>query len=43
MSLPLDANRTSQPSPGLIRLDPAYALAAHLADRHLLGYVMLNG
>lgn len=43
MSLPLDANRTSQPSPGLIRLDPAYALAAHLAERHLLGYVMLNG
>lgn len=43
MSLPLEANQTTQTSPGLIRLDPAYALAAHLAERHLLGYLMLNG
>ncbi|CAD2260656.1 TPA: DnaB-like helicase N-terminal domain-containing protein [Pseudomonas aeruginosa] len=43
MSLPLDANPAAQTSPGLIRLDPAYALAAHLAERHLLGYLMLNG
>ncbi|MEX5448463.1 DnaB-like helicase N-terminal domain-containing protein [Stutzerimonas stutzeri] len=27
----------------MIRLDPAYALAAHLAERNLLGYLMLNG
>ncbi|MDA3297927.1 hypothetical protein KKQ60_28955 [Pseudomonas aeruginosa] len=43
MSLPLDANHTAQTSPGLIRLDPTYALAANLAERHLLGYLMLNG
>lgn len=42
MSLPLEANQTAQTSLGLIRLDPAYALAAHLAERHLLGYLMLN-
>ena len=40
MSLALDSALTS---PSLIRLDPAYALAAHLAERHLLGYLMLNG
>ncbi|MFN3769396.1 MAG: DnaB-like helicase N-terminal domain-containing protein [Ectopseudomonas guguanensis] len=43
MSLPLEAHQTAQTSLGLIRLDPAYALAAHLAERHLLGYLMLNG
>ncbi|NMY53050.1 DnaB-like helicase N-terminal domain-containing protein [Pseudomonas sp. WS 5011] len=43
MSLLLDTNHIAQTNPGLIRLDPAYALAAHLAERHLLGYLMLNG
>ena len=43
MSLLLDTNHIAQTNPGLTRLDPAYALAAHLAERHLLGYLMLNG
>ena len=43
MSLSFDATIAAQANPGLIRLDPAYALAAHLAERHLLGYLMLNG
>lgn len=43
MSLLLDTNHIAQANPGLIRLDPAYALAAHLAERHLLGYLMFNG
>ena len=43
MSLSLDATSADHTRPGLIRLDTAYALAAHLAERHLLGYLMLNG
>ncbi len=43
MSLSLDSTHASQTGTGLIRLDPAYVLAAHLAERHLLGYLMLNG
>lgn len=43
MSLALDATSADQTRRGLIRLDPAYALAAQIAERHLLGYLMLNG
>jgi len=43
MSPSFDATIAAQTNPGLIRLYPAYALAAHLAERHLLGYLMLNG
>jgi|GEM_PF-1312357 len=42
MSPSLDSTHASQTGTGLIRLDPAYVLAAHLAERHLLGYLMLN-
>jgi len=42
MSLVLDATSADQTCRGLIRLDSAYALAAHLAERHLLGYLILN-
>lgn len=43
MFLALDATSADQTRRGLIRLDPAYALAAQIAERHLLGYLMLNG
>lgn len=42
MSLSIDATSADQTQSGLARLDPAYALAANLAERHLLGYLMLN-
>ncbi|ELF1012287.1 MULTISPECIES: DnaB-like helicase N-terminal domain-containing protein [Pseudomonadaceae] len=42
MSLSLDATSADYTQSSLARLDPAYALAANLAERHLLGYLMLN-
>lgn len=43
MSLAFDASATAQCGHGLARLDLAYAQAAHLAERHLLGYLLLDG
>lgn len=42
MSLSLDATSVDHTRSGLARFDAAYALAANLAERHLLGYLMLN-
>lgn len=43
MSLPLDSAIAARATHGLISLAPSYALAACTAERHLLGYLMLNG
>ncbi|WP_165671519.1 hypothetical protein [Metapseudomonas otitidis] len=42
MSLSLDATSVDNTRSGLARFDPVYALAANLAERHLLGCLMLN-
>lgn len=43
MSLTIEVPAVEEANVGLSLLDPTYALAANLAERHLLGYLMLNG